>query len=107
MLKFVTLYVWLHFFNGVASRTAPYTKNDMKTLDVNLARGHITLNDMFREVEKLMEDTQHKLEEAVQQVTKREPLRMANSEHFQSVSLKSNQMYYIGRSNMSLTFTFW
>ncbi|XP_012694518.2 dickkopf-related protein 3b [Clupea harengus] len=68
MLKFVTLYVWLHFFNGVASRTAPYTKNDMKTLDVNLARGHITLNDMFREVEKLMEDTQHKLEEAVQQM---------------------------------------
>ncbi|KAL4613542.1 dickkopf-related protein 3 [Arapaima gigas] len=30
--------------------------------------GHATLNDMFREVEKLMEDTQHKLEEAVYKV---------------------------------------
>ncbi|MBN3274084.1 DKK3 protein, partial [Polyodon spathula] len=34
----------------------------------SLALGESTLNDMFREVEELMEDTQHKLEEAVQQI---------------------------------------
>lgn len=69
MIKFVTLVVWLHLFNGVSSRRTPYAKNTLKALDGNLAPpGQITLNDMFREVEKLMEDTQHKLEEAVHQV---------------------------------------
>lgn len=33
-----------------------------------LGRGPLSLNDMFREVEELMEDTQHILEEAVDQV---------------------------------------
>lgn len=33
-----------------------------------LDRGPLSLNDMFREVEELMEDTQHILEEAVDQV---------------------------------------
>lgn len=33
-----------------------------------LERGPLSLNDMFREVEELMEDTQHILEEAVDQV---------------------------------------
>lgn len=68
MIKFVTLIVWLHFFYDVSSRTTPYDKNALKALDGKLAPGQITLNDMFREVEKLMEDTQHKLEEAVHQV---------------------------------------
>ncbi|XP_034445044.1 dickkopf-related protein 3b isoform X2 [Hippoglossus hippoglossus] len=34
-----------------------------------LERGPASLNDMFREVEELMEDTQHILEEAVDQIT--------------------------------------
>ncbi|KAF7656434.1 hypothetical protein LDENG_00041190 [Lucifuga dentata] len=34
-----------------------------------LERGPVSLNDMFREVEMLMEDTQHILEEAVDQIT--------------------------------------
>lgn len=34
-----------------------------------LERGPLSLNDMFREVEELMEDTQHILEEAVDQIT--------------------------------------
>lgn len=38
------------------------------TLEANVSQGHATLNDMFREVEELMEDTQHKLENAVHQV---------------------------------------
>lgn len=33
-----------------------------------LERGSVSLNEMFREVEELMEDTQHILEEAVDQV---------------------------------------
>lgn len=39
-----------------------------KTLGEHLALGQLTLNEMFKEVEKLMEDTQQKLEEAVHQV---------------------------------------
>uniref|UniRef100_A0A3Q0QN66 Dickkopf WNT signaling pathway inhibitor 3b n=1 Tax=Amphilophus citrinellus TaxID=61819 RepID=A0A3Q0QN66_AMPCI len=35
----------------------------------SLERGPVSLNDMFREVEELMEDTQHILEEAVDQIT--------------------------------------
>ncbi|XP_063052106.1 dickkopf-related protein 3b [Engraulis encrasicolus] len=69
MLKFIPICVCvLHLFNGVSSRTTPYTKNAIQSRDGNLAPGQLTLNDMFREVEKLMEDTQHKLEEAVHQM---------------------------------------
>ncbi|XP_075998007.1 dickkopf-related protein 3b isoform X2 [Genypterus blacodes] len=39
------------------------------TLQHVLERGPVSLNDMFREVEMLMEDTQHILEEAVEQIT--------------------------------------
>lgn len=35
----------------------------------SLERGPVSLTDMFREVEELMEDTQHILEEAVDQIT--------------------------------------
>ncbi|KAG5849142.1 dickkopf-related protein 3-like [Anguilla rostrata] len=45
--------------------TASKDSDMSQTIEANLAQGHATLNDMFREVEKLMEDTQHKLEEAV------------------------------------------
>ncbi|KAK6472596.1 dickkopf-related protein 3-like [Huso huso] len=38
------------------------------TLPESLTQGESTLNDMFREVEELVEDTQHKLEEAVHQM---------------------------------------
>lgn len=37
-------------------------------LRARLDRGSLSLNDMFREVEELMEDTQHILDEAVDQV---------------------------------------
>lgn len=39
-----------------------------ETLRAHVALGQLTLNEMFKEVEKLMEDTQQKLEEAVHQV---------------------------------------
>ncbi|XP_072520253.1 dickkopf-related protein 3b [Salminus brasiliensis] len=41
---------------------------DPVELEVTVARGQISLNDMLKEVEQLMEDTQHKLEEAVHQM---------------------------------------
>lgn len=44
------------------------TLADPVGLGVGVARGQISLNDMLKEVEQLMEDTQHKLEEAVHQV---------------------------------------
>ncbi|XP_071770978.1 dickkopf-related protein 3b [Centroberyx gerrardi] len=39
-----------------------------RSLQDALERGPVSLNDMFREVEMLMEDTQHILEEAVDQI---------------------------------------
>uniref|UniRef100_A0A667XGH4 Dickkopf WNT signaling pathway inhibitor 3 n=1 Tax=Myripristis murdjan TaxID=586833 RepID=A0A667XGH4_9TELE len=42
--------------------------NGLRDLE-DLERGPVSLNDMFREVEMLMEDTQHILEEAVDQVS--------------------------------------
>lgn len=39
-----------------------------ETLVAHVALGQLTLSEMFKEVEKLMEDTQQKLEEAVHQV---------------------------------------
>lgn len=42
-----------------------------ETLGEHVALGQLTLNEMFKEVEKLMEDTQQKLEEAVHQVVHR------------------------------------
>lgn len=39
-----------------------------ETLGEHMALGQLTLNEIFKEVEKLMEDTQQKLEEAVHQV---------------------------------------
>ncbi|XP_053361118.1 dickkopf-related protein 3b [Clarias gariepinus] len=39
-----------------------------ETLGAHVALGQLTLNEMFKEVEKLMEDTQQKLEEAVHQM---------------------------------------
>lgn len=47
---------------GVTARSGAVVLRDA------LERGPVSLNDMFREVEELMEDTQHLLEEAVDQV---------------------------------------
>ncbi|XP_066504899.1 dickkopf-related protein 3b [Hoplias malabaricus] len=43
-------------------------ETDSAGLKVSVARGQSSLNDMLKEVEQLMEDTQHKLEEAVHQM---------------------------------------
>ncbi|XP_031724059.1 dickkopf-related protein 3b isoform X1 [Anarrhichthys ocellatus] len=45
------------------------TRGEAVDLRDALERGPVSLNDMFREVEELMEDTQHILEEAVDQIT--------------------------------------
>ena len=37
-------------------------------IEDNVAQGHATLNDMFVEVEQLMEDTQQKVKDALHQV---------------------------------------
>ncbi|KAM4573369.1 dickkopf-related protein 3b [Odontesthes bonariensis] len=52
-----------------------------------LDRGPASLNDMFREVEELMEDTQHILDEAVDQMT-------TENEKFSSASLDLRPNYH-------------
>nr|XP_019959721.1 PREDICTED: dickkopf-related protein 3-like isoform X1 [Paralichthys olivaceus] len=49
--------------------TGGSARSDAVILRDALERGPVSLNDMFREVEELMEDTQHILEEAVDQIT--------------------------------------
>ncbi|XP_028305919.1 dickkopf-related protein 3b isoform X2 [Gouania willdenowi] len=45
----------------------------------SVERGPVSLNDMFREVEELMEDTQHILEEAVDQINTESAKSLSNS----------------------------
>lgn len=49
--------------------TGASAKSGVVILRDALERNPVSLNDMFREVEELMEDTQHILEEAVDQIT--------------------------------------
>ncbi|XP_053283134.1 dickkopf-related protein 3b [Pleuronectes platessa] len=49
--------------------TGGSARSEALILRDRLERGPASLNDMFREVEALMEDTQHILEEAVDQIT--------------------------------------
>lgn len=67
MLKFVILSLCVGFVLGSSVHRGRHL-DITETLEKHVAEGQTTLNEMFREVEKLMEDTQHKLEEAVHQV---------------------------------------
>lgn len=62
LLLSVSLTLRLLSATGAMARSGPVILRDA------LERGPVSLNDMFREVEELMEDTQHILEEAVDQV---------------------------------------
>ncbi|KAJ8271521.1 hypothetical protein COCON_G00103800 [Conger conger] len=65
-MSLTTLILRLALIYKVVLETTASVDADMsQTLEASLAQGQATLKDMFREVEKLMEDTQHKLEEAV------------------------------------------
>lgn len=63
MLLLVSLSLCLLWATDGAARSGALILRDA------LERGPVSLNDMFREVEELMEDTQHILEEAVDQIT--------------------------------------
>ncbi|XP_029010135.1 dickkopf-related protein 3b [Betta splendens] len=62
MLLPLSLTLCLLWTNGHGARSGPEIKR------AALERDPLSLNDMFREVEELMEDTQHILEEAVDQI---------------------------------------
>lgn len=69
MMLFFVLSLCLAVGNGILPDMPTTVDSDVNsTLEANVSQGHTTLNDMFREVEELMEDTQHKLEDAVHQV---------------------------------------
>ncbi|XP_038561149.1 dickkopf-related protein 3b [Micropterus salmoides] len=63
MLLSVSLTLCFSWANGGTARSGAVILQD------TLERVPVSLNDMFREVEELMEDTQHILEEAVDQIT--------------------------------------
>ncbi|XP_059191766.1 dickkopf-related protein 3b [Centropristis striata] len=62
MLLLLSVSLCLLWASGGAARSGPVVLRDA------LERGPVNLNDMFRELEELMEDTQHILEEAVDQI---------------------------------------
>lgn len=69
MMQLAALVLCIFQLHVVAPQTTVSPEPETtRPVDAKLAEGHTTLNDMFREVEKLMEDTQHKLEEAVYKV---------------------------------------
>lgn len=61
IMLLILLSVCLLFGSGGMARSSAILRD-------TLERGSVSLNEMFREVEELMEDTQHILEEAVDQV---------------------------------------
>ncbi len=67
MLKFVIISLSVGFVVGSSVLRGGHL-DITETLEEHVAQGQTTLNEMFKEVEKLMEDTQQKLEEAVHQV---------------------------------------
>ncbi|XP_041917270.1 dickkopf-related protein 3a [Alosa pseudoharengus] len=69
MMLFFVLSLCLSVGNGILPDMPTTVDSDVNcTLQANVSQGHATLNDMFKEVEELMEDTQHKLEDAVHQI---------------------------------------
>ncbi|XP_076852256.1 dickkopf-related protein 3b [Brachyhypopomus gauderio] len=68
MLIFALFSVYLGCAAGGAARGADVDPPDVQTLQAHVALGQATLNEMFKEVEKLMEDTQQKLQDAVHQM---------------------------------------
>ncbi|XP_016415457.1 dickkopf-related protein 3-like [Sinocyclocheilus rhinocerous] len=67
MLKFVIVSLSVGFVVGSSVHRGGHL-DITETLEEHVAQGQTTLNEMFKEVEKLMEDTQQKLEEAVHQM---------------------------------------
>ncbi|XP_055789529.1 dickkopf-related protein 3b [Salvelinus fontinalis] len=69
MMQVAALTFCLCLGNGISSpKTIPDIPITGVSFEDHLNGGHATLKDIFREVEMLMEDTQHVLEEAVEQM---------------------------------------
>ncbi len=67
MLTFVIISLSVGFVVGSSVHRGGHL-DISETLEEHVVQGQTTLNEMFKEVEKLMEDTQQKLDEAVHQV---------------------------------------
>ncbi|KTG34878.1 hypothetical protein cypCar_00027326 [Cyprinus carpio] len=81
MLKFVIISLSLGFVVGSSVHRGGHL-DISETLEDHVARGQTTLNEMFREVEKLMEDTQQKLEEAVHQMANESSKSLLHGRNF-------------------------
>ena len=70
MLYFSLLTLGLTSIHGILlpESARPVDLDINQILGDNMAQGHTTLNDMFEEVEQLMEDTHNKLDDSGHQV---------------------------------------
>uniref|UniRef100_A0A8K9UR94 Dickkopf WNT signaling pathway inhibitor 3a n=1 Tax=Oncorhynchus mykiss TaxID=8022 RepID=A0A8K9UR94_ONCMY len=92
MLYFSLLTLSLTFIHGILlpGSTRPVDLDFNQILEDNLAQGHTTLNDMFEEVEQLMEDTHNKLEDAVWTMSSLHPNNLPSNYHNESTSESSH-----------------
>ncbi|XP_043099988.1 dickkopf-related protein 3a isoform X2 [Puntigrus tetrazona] len=89
--------------HGIVPEISKTDMDIIANMETNVEEGQTTLNDMFKEAEELMEDTQQKLEDAVHQTdneTAKSSLHPHNvSSNFQNYSsieiIAGNQSIYI------------
>ncbi|XP_051553350.1 dickkopf-related protein 3-like [Myxocyprinus asiaticus] len=98
----------LGIVNGIVPETSKTDMDIIANMETNLAQGQTTLNEMFREVEELIEDTQQKLEDAVHQMDNESAKSSLNphnvSSHLQNessieITAGNQSMYIIERTN--------
>ncbi|XP_051999482.1 dickkopf-related protein 3a [Xyrauchen texanus] len=98
----------LGIVNGIVPETSKTDMDIIANMETNLAQGQTTLNEIFREVEELMEDTQQKLEDAVHQMDNESAKSSLNphnvSSHLQNessieITAGNQSVYIIERTN--------
>ncbi|XP_051579641.1 dickkopf-related protein 3-like isoform X2 [Myxocyprinus asiaticus] len=98
----------LGIVNGIVHETSKTNMDIIANMETNLVQGQTKLNEMFREVEELMEDTQQKLEDAVHQMDNESAKSSLNphnvSSHLQNessieITAGNQSMYIIERTN--------
>ncbi|XP_059401920.1 dickkopf-related protein 3-like [Carassius carassius] len=104
MLKFVILSLCAWFVVGSSVHTHRGGHLDITgALEEHWAQGQTTLNEMFKEVEKLMEDTQQKLEEAVHQMENESSKSLLHGRNFPASFLnETTKVIKVGNRTVQL-----
>ncbi|KAA0723764.1 Dickkopf-related protein 3 [Triplophysa tibetana] len=86
--------------NGIIPETSKTEMDIITNMETNMFREQMRQNEIFKEVEELMEDTQQKLEDAVHQVDK-EASKSGSYQHNISSNLQNKSSIEISAGNQS------